>query len=212
MLFRSGEKTALRRAIPNEIADIVGGLTGGIGQAFKIKELGYQKPGSRVYEQIEESNMNVDNGEETTMETTELTEEQIREQRMLAIKEAVKQFKGNMREDVDALFNGESLSEEFRAKATLIFESAVSSRVESILEQVMEQNDAVLSEAYEEIKNQLTEQVDKYLNYVVEQWMTDNQVAIETGLRAELAEDFISGLRALFQEHYIEIQIGRAHV
>ena len=153
-------------------------------------------------ESIEESNMN---GEETTMETTELTEEQIREERMLAIKEAVKQFKGNMREDVDALFNGESLSEEFRAKATLIFESAVSSRVETILEEIVQQNDEVLANAYEEIKGQLTEQVDEYLNYVVEQWMEENQVAIETGLRAELAEDFISGLRSLFQEHYIEI-------
>jgi len=153
-------------------------------------------------ESIEESNMN---GEETTMETTELTEEQIREERMLAIKEAVKQFKGNMREDVDALFNGESLSEEFRAKATLIFESAVTSRVESILEEIVQQNDEVLANAYEEIKGQLTEQVDEYLNYVVEQWMEENQVAIETGLRAELAEDFISGLRSLFQEHYIEI-------
>lgn len=206
-IFRTptGEKTKLRKAIPNEIAHIVGGLAGGVGQAFKIKELGYKKPGSRVNEQFEDSNMNEVNGEETTMETTELTEEQIREERMLAIKEAVKQFKGNMREDVDALFNGESLSEEFRAKATLIFESAVSSRVESILEQVMEQNDAVLAQAYDEIKDQLTEQVDEYLNYVVEQWMTENQVAIETGLRAELAEDFISGLRALFQEHYIEI-------
>jgi|LakMenEpi03Aug12_release.lakeMendotaPanAssembly.Ray.scaffolds.fasta_scaffold16556_4 hypothetical protein len=206
-IFRTptGEKTKLRKAIPNEIANIVGGLAGGVGQAFKIKELGYKKPGSRVNEQFEDSNMNDVNGEETTMETTELTEEQIREERMLAIKEAVKQFKGNMREDVDALFNGESLSEEFRAKATLIFESAVSSRVESILEQVMEQNDAVLAQAYDEIKDQLTEQVDEYLNYVVEQWMTENQVAIETGLRAELAEDFISGLRSLFQEHYIEI-------
>ena len=130
---------------------------------------------------------------------------QIREERMLAIKEAVKQFKGNMREDVDAPFNGESLSEEFRGKATLIFESAVTARVESILEEVMEQNDQVLSEAYDEIRDNLTEQVDEYLNYVVEQWMEENQVAIETGLRAELAEDFISGLRSLFQEHYIEI-------
>jgi hypothetical protein len=206
-IFRTptGEKTALRKAIPNEIASIVGGLAGGVGQAFKIKELGYKKPGSRVNEQFEDSNMNEENGEETTMETTELTEEQIREERLLAIKEAVKQFKGTMREDVDALFNGESLSEEFRAKATLIFESAVTSRVESILEQVMQENDEVLATAYDEIKDQLTEQVDEYLNYVVEQWMDSNKVAIETGLRAELAEDFISGLRSLFQEHYIEI-------
>ena len=173
-----------------------------IGKGILNVLRGKQQKQQDMNESIEESNMN---GEETTMETTELTEEQIREERMLAIKEAVKQFKGNMREDVDALFNGESLSEEFRAKATLIFESAVSSRVETILEEIVQQNDEVLANAYEEIKGQLTEQVDEYLNYVVEQWMEENQVAIETGLRAELAEDFISGLRSLFQEHYIEI-------
>jgi len=182
------------------------GATGQVvGDAWKAFSKGWkdqQRKQQGMNESIEELHMN---GEETTMETTELTEEQIREERMLAIKEAVKQFKGHMREDVDALFNGESLSEEFRAKATLIFESAVTSRVETILEQVMEQNDQVLSEAYDEIRDSLTEQVDEYLNYVVEQWMEQNQVAIETGLRAELAEDFISGLRSLFQEHYIEI-------
>lgn len=212
-VFRTptGEKTALRKAIPNELV----AMKDVVGNALKIKELGW-KPGTNrlgyptgMNEQVEESHMN---GEETTMETTELTEEQIREERMLAIKEAVKQFKGNMREDVDALFNGESLSEEFRAKATLIFESAVTSRVESILEQVMQQNDEVLAAAYDEIRDGLTEQVDEYLNYVVEQWMEDNKVAVETGLRAELAEDFISGLRALFQEHYIEIPEDKVDV
>ena len=177
-------------------AGAVGNLVGDIAKGFK------QAKKQNMKEQFEDSNMN---GEEQTMETNELTEEQVREQRMVAIKETVKQFKGNMREDVDALFNGESLSEEFRAKATLIFESAVTSRVETILEQIVQQNDEVLANAYDEIKNDLTEQVDEYLNYVVEQWMEQNQVAIETGLRAELAEDFISGLRALFQEHYIEI-------
>jgi hypothetical protein len=110
-----------------------------------------------------------------------------------------------MKEDVDALFNGESLSEDFRVKATLIFETAVQSRVEKIVEDVLAENDQVLSEAIEEIKSELSEQVDDYLNYVVEQWMEENKVAIETGLRAELVGDFISGLKNLFAEHYIEI-------
>jgi hypothetical protein len=110
-----------------------------------------------------------------------------------------------MREDVDALFNGESLSEDFRVKATLIFETAVQSRVEKIVEEVLSENDAVLAEAVEEIKSQLADQVDEYLNYVVEEWVKENEVAIETGLRAELTEDFINGLKNLFAEHYIEI-------
>ena len=120
-------------------------------------------------------------------------------------KEMVEKYRGSMREDVDALFNGESLSEDFRVKATLIFESAVQSRVEKIVEEVLSENDAILAEAVEEIKSELAEQVDEYLNYVVEEWVKENEVAIETGLRAELSEDFINGLKNLFAEHYIEI-------
>ena len=111
----------------------------------------------------------------------------------------------SMAEDVDALFNGESLSEEFKAKATTIFEAAVNARIDTIIEEMMTENEAVLSEAVETIKEEMSTQVDEYLNYVVEQWMEDNKVAIETGLRAELVDDFISGLKNLFSEHYIEI-------
>jgi hypothetical protein len=121
------------------------------------------------------------------------------------MKDMVKKHSKPMKEDVDALFNGESLSEEFRVKATLIFEAAVNSRVENIIEEVIAENDELLGQAIEEIKDELSGQVDEYLNYVVEEWVKDNQVAIETGLRAELAEDFISGLKNLFAEHYIEI-------
>jgi hypothetical protein len=120
-------------------------------------------------------------------------------------KDMVAKHKGSMKEDVDALFNGESLSEEFRTKATTIFEAAVQSRVESIVEDVLSENEAVLAEAIEEIKNEMAAQVDEYLNYAVEEWVKENQVAIETGLRAEIVEDFINGLKDLFTEHYIEI-------
>ena len=117
----------------------------------------------------------------------------------------VAKYRGSMKEDVDALFNGESLSEDFRVKATLIFEAAVQSRVEAIVEEVLDENDAVLEEAIQNVQAELSEQVDDYLNYVVEEWVDENQVAIETGLRAELVEDFIGGLKNLFAEHYIDI-------
>jgi len=143
--------------------------------------------------------------EVTTEEVDELSEEEILAAKKEMMKEMVRKHKGTMKEDVDALFNGESLSEDFRVKATLIFESAVQSRVEKIVEDVLADNDKVLEEAYTSIKTELSEQVDAYLNYVVEEWMTENQVAVETGLRAELTEDFISGLKNLFNEHYIEI-------
>jgi hypothetical protein len=120
-------------------------------------------------------------------------------------KEMVEKYRGSMREDVDALFNGESLSEDFRVKATLIFESAVQSRVEQIVEDVLNENDTILEAAIEEIKEEMANQVDEYLNYVVEEWVGENEVAIETGLRAELSENFIAGLKTLFEEHYVEI-------
>jgi hypothetical protein len=143
-------------------------------------------------------------------EKEEEEEEEEDEEDEKAMKEAFKndmkkKHAKSMAEDVDALFNGESLSEEFRTKATTIFEAAVNSRVDAILEDMMTENDAVLAEAVEELKNQMSTQVDEYLNYVVEQWVEDNQVAIEAGLRAELVDDFIGGLKNLFAEHYIEI-------
>ena len=121
------------------------------------------------------------------------------------IKEKIADRKGSMVQDVDALFNGESLSEEFRGKATVIFEAAVMSRVESIVEDVLAENDEVLTEAIQQIQEDLTGQVDEYLNYVVEEWMEENRLAIDTGLRAELVNDFIGGLKDLFTEHYIEL-------
>ena len=138
-------------------------------------------------------------------EEDEDEEEDEEEKKKAMMKEMVKKHKGSMKEDVDALFNGESLSEDFRVKATLIFETAVQSRVEKIVEDVLAENDQILAEAVDEIKTELSEQVDEYLNYVVEQWVEENKVAIETGLRAELVGDFISGLKNLFAEHYIEI-------
>ena len=154
---------------------------------------------------------NVTNDQEPRMvygeefEQVEEGEKDEKEIEMKMKKEMVEKYRGSMREDVDALFNGESLSEDFRVKATTIFEAAVQSRVESIVEDVLSENDAVLIEAIEEIKNEMSAQVDEYLSYAVEEWVNENQVAIETGLRSELVEDFINGLKNLFTEHYIEI-------
>jgi hypothetical protein len=121
------------------------------------------------------------------------------------VKELVKANMVSMKEDVDALFNGESLSEEFRTKATTIFEAAVQARVEAVVATVVAKNNDYLSEASDALRDNLAEQVDSYLNYVVEEWMTANQVAVESGLRGEIAEGFIKGLKGLFAEHYIEV-------
>jgi hypothetical protein len=122
-----------------------------------------------------------------------------------SVKEMVEENMTSCMEDVDALFNGESLSEDFRNKATTIFEAAVKSRVEAIVEKIVAQNEQNLSEEVNGVRQELSEQVDSYLNYVVEEWMKENEVAVTTGLRSELTEDFINGLKNLFAEHYIEL-------
>lgn len=108
--------------------------------------------------------------------------------------------------DIDALFaDDKTISEEFKSKAATIFEARVLDKVNQIQEQMESQYASMLEEAIETITADLSEKVDDYLNYVVEQWMDDNQIAIESGLRSELTEEFIAGLRNLFAEHYIDV-------
>ena len=112
----------------------------------------------------------------------------------------------DVKEDVHALMSADdSLSEDFKIKAATIFEAAVKSKVRSEIERIHE---VVLEEKEEEIetfKSELTEKVDTYLNYVVEEWTKENELAIERGLKGEIAEDFISGLKQLFEDHYIDV-------
>jgi hypothetical protein len=115
-------------------------------------------------------------------------------------------MKEKMKEDVDALFADDStISEEFKSKVSTIFEARVEDRVAQIEEEIETKYAGMLEEAVESVKADLTEKVDDYLSYVVEQWMDENEIAIESGLRAELTEDFIGGLRNLFAEHYIDV-------
>jgi hypothetical protein len=120
--------------------------------------------------------------------------------------------KEKMKEDLDALLGGENLSEEFVTKASTIFEAAVIARAEEVIAEA----EAALTEqfetAVEEIKEELAAKVDDYLNYMVEEWMKENQLAIEKGLRAEIVEDFIVGLKGLFEEHYIDIPEDKVNV
>ncbi len=98
-----------------------------------------------------------------------------------------------------------TISEEFKQKVTTIFEARVLDRVKQIEEETETRYASMLEEAVEAVKEDLTEKVNDYISYVVEQWMADNEIAIEKGIRAELTEDFIAGLRNLFAEHYIDV-------
>ena len=114
--------------------------------------------------------------------------------------------KVDVKEDINALFADDStISEEFKSKVATIFEARVLDRVQQIEEEIEGKYASMLEEAVESIKSDLTEKVDDYLNYVVEKWMEENQIAVESGLRSEITEDFIAGLRNLFAEHYIDV-------
>ena len=128
------------------------------------------------------------------------------------VAEETEEYQVDMSEHVEALFAGEELSEEFKQKAITIFESAVKQKVEEELKIIEEAYAETLEEQVAQIQEELTENVDDYLNYVVEQWVSDNEVAITEGLRTELTEDFISGLRNLFAEHYIDIPEDKVSV
>jgi hypothetical protein len=174
-----------------------------VKQAAKPGQSG--APSEPIKKMAAEETEEVLDEEEVVENEVEISEEELAEAKKKMRMDMVAKHKGSMAEDVNALFNGESLSEEFRVKATTIFEAAVQSRVEKIVEDVIADNELILEEAVEGIKAELGTQVDEYLNYVVEQWMEDNAVAIESGLRSELTEDFINGLKNLFAEHYIDL-------
>lgn len=111
----------------------------------------------------------------------------------------------SMKEDIEGLFTGEDLTEEFKEKATAIFEAAVNLRITEIQEQLEEEYNAKLEEQVVSVVEDISTKVDDYMNYVVQEWMSENEVAIESALRSEISEEFIEGLRNLFVEHYITI-------
>ena len=115
-------------------------------------------------------------------------------------------------EDIEALMQGENLSEEFKTKASTIYEAAVMARVDQIVEEVEAQLTEQFEIAVEEIKEDLAAKVDDYLNYMVEEWIKENEIAIESGLRAEVVEEFMTKLRDLFVESYIDIPTEKVNV
>ncbi len=119
--------------------------------------------------------------------------------------ETIAETQYDFTEDVDALVAGEELSEEFRERAVTIFEAAVTARVNTEVKALQEAFEATLTEEVEGIKTELAEKVDDYLSYAAQQWMTENALAIEHGIKTEMAESFFSGLKNLFMEHNFEV-------
>jgi hypothetical protein len=108
-------------------------------------------------------------------------------------------------EDVRALTGDEELSEDFKEKAATVFEAAVKSKIRGEVARIESEKETEIAEHVESVKAELVEKVDAYMDYVVEEWMKENEIAVERGLKGEIAEDFITGLKGLFEEHYIDV-------
>jgi hypothetical protein len=165
--------------------------------------------------------------EEEELEDEDLIEEETEEEEIVEAKEEEEEEEGgkkkeeeekeeeggkkkmeeefDIEEDVNALLEGEELSEEFQEKARIIFEAAINSRVSQIQEAIEEQYANALAEEVAEIKSQLSERVDAYLEYVADEWMQENSLVIEQGLKTEMTESFLQGMKGLFEEHYVSI-------
>ena len=118
----------------------------------------------------------------------------------------------DIKSDVDALIGDSDLSEEFKTKAATIFEAAIKSKVKAESKRLEGEYEEKLKENTESHKAEMVEKVDSYLNYVVEEWMKENQIAIERGIKGEIAEDFIGGLKKLFEDHYIDVPDDKYNV
>ena len=143
----------------------------------------------------EEEEEDLEGGEEEVEEEEEVVEEDF-----------------NIEEDVNALLAGEDLSEEFQEKARTIFEAAIKSRVAEIKESLQESYAAALVEELDAIKGQLTERIDSYLEYVADEWFQENALAVEHGLKTEMTESFLQGMKGLFEDHYVTIPEDRYDV
>ena len=155
----------------------------------------------KVPEEVEATEEVVSEEEITTDEV--VSEEETTEEEVVA--EAPEFTEIDIEEDVQALVEGEELSEDFKEKAKTILEAAINGKVSQIQEVLVADYDKKLLEEVEEIKGALNERVDSYLEYVADEWFAENQLAVESGLKEELTESFMTGLKGLFEEHYVSI-------
>ena len=153
-------------------------------------------------EVIEEEEATTDEvvAEEETTTDEVVAEEETSEEEVVAEEESY-----DVEADVAALLEGEELSEEFQSKAKTIFETAIKSKVAEIKEELQESYATALVEELDKIKEGLTERVDGYLEYVADEWMQENALQVEAGLKTEMTESFLEGMKSLFEEHYVTI-------
>ena len=162
--------------------------------------------GMKEEEEISNEEEVVAEAEETTDEVVseeESTTEEVVSEEEVTEEEVVAEY--NVEEDVNALLAGEELSEEFQEKARTIFEAAINSKVAQIKEQLEAQFAEKFAEEVASAKESLAERVDSYLEYVSDEWMSENQLAVDSGLKTDMTESFLAGMKGLFEEHYVSI-------
>jgi hypothetical protein len=152
--------------------------------------------------EVEDKKVEEEEEEEEKTEAKKKVEEEEEEEEK---EEKSEEIEVNVEEDVAALVNGEELSEEFKAKASTIFEAAVKSKISKIRKQIREESKKEQDERVESMQEEMTENMDKYLSYATKEWMEENKLSVETGVRNEVTESFITGLKKLFEEHYIDV-------
>ena len=210
----SSSKMALIKSIYNkldemtkdEVAEVLGALEGVEEEEVISEEDIYQALLDEGYTEEEIEQMS----EEKMTELIEkITSQKVEEQEIQKSALNQEEFEANLADDVQALIEGEELSDDFKEKAATIFEAAVFARVNEEItnrvEKLEEQYKVELEEAVESNKKEMVERVDDFMNYVVKEWMQENELAIEKGIRSEIVEDFMVGLKNLFVEHYIDI-------
>ena len=188
--YKSTDNSAsLKSATVKTVKDIV---NKGAGAADKMQSIG-----TEVLKQGDNPETKEDQevvAEEPTKEETTVSEEEVKEEPTV-----------NVEEDLAALFGGEELSEEFQTKAKTIFEAAVNSKVNVIKEEMSAEYEKTLTEHLETVKAELVERSDAYLEYVADEWLKENAIEVEHGLKTEMTESFLSGMKNLFEDHYVSI-------
>ena len=155
-------------------------------------------------EEISEDEVATDEvvAEEETTEDEVVAEEETTEEEVVAEEE---DYAVDVEQDVQALFEGEELSEEFQSKARTIFEAAIKEKVSEIKENLQTAYEQALVEEVANVRDELTERVDAYLEYVADEWIQENQLQVESGLKTEMTESFLEGMKSLFEEHYVSV-------
>ena len=182
-----------------QVRDVVNAKAGKADPMPTLKKEEEEKPEDQVVSEEPTTEEEVVAEEEIT-ENEVVAEEETTEEEVVAEEEKI-----DVDEDINALIAGEELSEEFQDKARTIFETAIKSKAAEVKEQVEEEYKGKLEEEVASVKKELVERVDSYLEYVADEWMTENKLAVEHGLKTEMTESFLDGMKGLFEEHYVSI-------